>query len=314
MKFLPRMVLALFVSIWPLSFAVAQQLQCSPSSHDYGQVQVGTTAQYVFQLKNTGTSSLTISSKHKTSTDFSFSKFSLPLTLQPGQTSQMKVNFSPSAAGGVSASITLQSNARNPALNVAVSGTGVSANRATLGVAPSSLNFGNVTVGSSAKLTLTLSAANGSVTLSSAQVNSSEFTLSGLTFPKTIAAGQNVSATVTFIPNASGTASASLTIISDAANSPTAVSLTGTGVAVKSHSADLNWNASHDVVIGYNVYRGGKTGGPYAKLNSVLNATTNYTDSTVGAGATYYYVVTAVDSSYAESINSNEAKITIPTP
>src|SRR5256885_9679821 len=142
MKFLPRTVLALLVSIWPLSVAVAQQLQCSPSSHDYGQVQVGTTAQYIFQLKNTGKSSLTISSKHKTSTDFSFSKFSLPLTLQPGQTAQMKVNFSPSAAGAISATITLHSNARNPTLNASLSGTGVSANRATLGVAPSSLNFG----------------------------------------------------------------------------------------------------------------------------------------------------------------------------
>lgn len=90
--------------------------------------------------------------------------------------------------------------------------------------------------------------------------------------------------------------------------------MTGTGVASKAHSADLTWNASQDVVIGYNVYRGGTKGGPYAKINPVLNATTNYTDSTVGAGATYYYVVTAVDSSYAESVNSNEAQITVPSP
>jgi hypothetical protein len=314
MKFLPRMALTLLVCVWPLSFALAQQLQCSPSSHDYGQVQVGSTVQYTFQLKNSGTSSVTISSKHKTSTDFTFAKFPLPLTLQPGQTSQMKVNFAPSTSGAISANITLNSNAGNPTLTIGVSGTGVTPNKATLGVAPTSLNFGSVTVGSSAKLTLTLSAANGSLTISSAQINSSEFTLTGLTFPKTLASGQSVSATVTFLPNASGTASANLTLISDAANSPTTVPLTGTGVAVKAHSADLTWNASQDIVIGYNVYRGGTKGGPYTKTNPVLDATTSYTDSTVAAGATYYYVVTAVDSGNVESIYSNEVKVLIPTP
>jgi hypothetical protein len=40
------------------------------------------------------------------------------------------------------------------------------------------------------------------VTISSARVNSSEFTLPGLGLPLTIAAGQNVLVTVRFSPNA----------------------------------------------------------------------------------------------------------------
>ena len=314
MKSLPRMALALLLSAWPISYAAAQQLQCNPCSYDYGQVQIGTSKQYVFQLTNTGNQALTISSKRKRGKDFSFSNFPLPVTIQPGQGTQMGVNFTPSVSGKITGTVTLISNGLNPKLIMSVSGTGVTANGANLGVSPSSLNFGSITVGSSAGLQLTLSASNGPVTISSAQVNSSEFTLPGFVLPKTIAAGQSVAATMVFTPNASGTASANLTLTSDAANSPNMVPLTGVGVAAKAHSTDLSWNPSIDVVIGYNVYRGGTKGGPYTKINSVLDASTNYTDSTVSAGATYYYVVTAVDANNVQSAYSNEVVVVIPSP
>ncbi len=67
-------------------------------------------------------------------------------------------------------------------------------------------------------------------------------------------------------------------------------------------------------MIGYNVYRGGTKGGPYKKINSVLNASTNYTDSTVNAGVTYYYVVTAVNAEDQETSYSNEVRAVIPSP
>jgi fibronectin type 3 domain-containing protein len=39
-----------------------------------------------------------------------------------------------------------------------------------------------------------------------------------------------------------------------------------------------------------------------------------YTDSSVQAGSTYYYVITAVDSSGNESAFSNQAQAVVPTP
>jgi fibronectin type 3 domain-containing protein len=66
--------------------------------------------------------------------------------------------------------------------------------------------------------------------------------------------------------------------------------------------------------VGYNVYRGGKTGGPYSKINNTLDANTAYTDNTVQSGKTYYYVTTAVDGTGAESMYSNEAPAVIPNP
>jgi hypothetical protein len=72
-------------------------------------------------------------------------------------------------------------------------------------VTPATLSFGNVTDGSSASLSGTLTASGSSVTLSSADSTSTEFVLSGLTFPTTLAAGQSVPFAVTFLPQVSGT-------------------------------------------------------------------------------------------------------------
>jgi fibronectin type 3 domain-containing protein len=75
----------------------------------------------------------------------------------------------------------------------------------------------------------------------------------------------------------------------------------------------LSWTASASSgVTGYNVYRGTITSGPYTRLSSSLVSATQYADATVLSSQTYYYVVTAVDSSNAESTYSNPATAVIP--
>lgn len=82
------------------------------------------------------------------------------------------------------------------------------------------------------------------------------------------------------------------------------------------HPTILNWVASTSSnVAGYNVYRGTVNGGPYTKLNSSLISGTTFTDGTSQPGQTYYYVVTAVDTSGNESAYSTPAvQAAIPTP
>jgi fibronectin type 3 domain-containing protein len=87
--------------------------------------------------------------------------------------------------------------------------------------------------------------------------------------------------------------------------------MSGTGTAATQHSVDLSWNTSTGAV-GYNVYRGTASGGPYGKINSALNATAAFVDNTVVSGQTYYYVATAVDGSSNESGYSNQVQAVIP--
>jgi hypothetical protein len=85
-----------------------------------------------------------------------------------------------------------------------------------------------------------------------------------------------------------------------------------TAVAQVAHSATLSWTASTSTVVGYNVYRGTVSGGPYTRVNGSLVTVVTFTDTTVQAGQIFYYVTTAVDSSGTESVNSNEVSANIP--
>ena len=248
-----------------------------------------------------------------TGTGFSITGLTLPTTLNAGQSVTFTAKFTPTATGTVSGNLAILSDASNSTLNVGLTGTGTAPGQ--LSVSPTTLSFGNVTVGVGVPLPGSLTATGASVTVTSGSSNSSEFVLSGITLPKTIAAGQSATFTVTFTPNASGATSTSLTFLSNASNSPTVETLTGTGQAPQSHSVDLSWNASQSSgVVGYNIYRGTVSGGPYSKVNSTPNADTTYTDPTVTAGQTYFYVAKAVDTNDAESGPSNEVQAVIPTP
>jgi fibronectin type 3 domain-containing protein len=82
---------------------------------------------------------------------------------------------------------------------------------------------------------------------------------------------------------------------------------TGLAAAAGDSVVWLTWigNSEGDLA-GYNVYRSTTSGGSYSRLNGSLLSDPNYTDNDAGGGLTYYYVVTAVDTSLNESNNSNE--------
>jgi hypothetical protein len=183
-----------------------------------------------------------------------------------------------------------------------------------LTVSPSKLNFGNVTVGQSVTLSTTLAASHGNVTISSDQVTSSEFSIRGLSLPVTILSGHSIQAKIRFTPKTSGTGSARAGYFGNAVDSPAVEQLTGTGVASAAHSVGLTWQEADPSVVGYDIYRGKTHGGPYQRINTALEASTNYTDYTVVAGTTYYYVTTAVDGAGKQSAHSNETKAVIPSP
>jgi len=314
MRFFPLIAVAwLLSSLLPTS-AHAQEVYCKPCWHNFGQVQVGDSSDYSIQLWNTGKSPLKINTKSEQGAGFSFGKFVLPVTLQPGASIEVPVVFTPTAKGYISAVLTLNSNAQNSPLSLHVHGNGFEPSATELEVTPATLSFGKVNVGSSATLQATLSAANGAVTISSDQSTSSEFAIIGLNLPVTVAAGQSIPVTIQFTPNASGTATGKAGFISNATDSPTIEQLTGNGVAQGSHSVSLTWQPGDDTAVGYNVFRGIAQGGPYTQINTALDASTNYTDNTVGSGDTYYYVATEVNAEGQESAYSNVAQAVIPNP
>jgi hypothetical protein len=312
MRFLsPAAVAGMILCLAP-AFVWAQQLHCSPCSHNFGKVQIGSSTSYSFLLSNTGTRILRITSIGEKGRAFSFGNISLPFKLQPGASVSLPVNFKPTAQEEVDGLFTLTSNDPRSPLDVRVEGSGFHSSEPELGVSPSSLNFGNVTVGSSASMQATLIATNKAVTISSDQSTSPVFAILGINLPVTIAAGHSLQITIQFTPDASGTASGRAQFISNAANSPAREQLTGTGVPPALHNVDLSWDAGSGDPVGYNVYRGNTYSGPFQIMNTALLASTRYTDDTADSGATYYYVTTAVDAEGQESAYSNEVEVVIP--
>ncbi|HZR66756.1 MAG TPA: choice-of-anchor D domain-containing protein [Terriglobales bacterium] len=285
-----------------------KSLISNPQSIAFGNVASGSTVSSSVTMTNSRSGSVTLSSQLLRGTGFSVQGLSFPITLSPGESYTFQIAFSPQSSGSVVGSFQAL-NARNgTVLSIPLSGTGTASGQ--LSLAPSSVAFGNVTVGSSATKTGSLSATGASVTVTSVSSSSSEFVLTGVAFPKTIAAGQTVPYTITFTPQSSGAASGTLSFASNA--STAAESVSGTGMAPVQHSVTLAWTPSASNVSGYNVYRSSTSGGPYSKMNSGLNLTTSYLDMNVSASHTYYYVTTAVSSSGQESTYSNQVQAAIP--
>jgi HYDIN/CFA65/VesB-like, Ig-like domain/Abnormal spindle-like microcephaly-assoc'd, ASPM-SPD-2-Hydin/Cep192 domain 4 len=299
------------VPVSAVATSTAGLLSTSDSSLNFGSIQIGGTATQSETLTNTGGANVTITQAQVSGTGFSATGLSLPMTLSPGQSFTFGAAFHPTSGGSATGSISVVSDASDSTLTITLAGTAAVAGQ--LAVSPATLSFGSVTVGQSKTLNATLTATGSSITVSDASMTSSEFTISGLSLPLTLAAGKSVPFSVSFRPQSSGAASASGSFNSNAANSSVLQALSGTGAAAPQHSVTLSWNPSSSNVVGYNVYRGSTTGGPYSKINS-MNASTSYVDSSVQAGQTYFYVTTAVDGSGKESGNSNQTQAVIPTP
>jgi hypothetical protein len=285
-------------------------LVANPGSLVFAGLQVGSSQMQYTTVTNSGGSSVTITQAAIAGTGFSFSSVALPLTLAAGQSLTLGVTFTPVSASSASGGISITSDASIPKLTISLTGT--VAAQGQLAVTPTSANFGTVAVGTSQIQRATLTASGSSVTVSSASVTSPEFSLAGIALPLTLSQGQSAPFTLTFTPLASGTASATISFASNAANA-VAENLTGTGAVPPQHSVNLSWSGSSSAVA-FNVYRGNLSGGPYTKINPVLNATTTYNDSSVQGGQAYYYVTTAVDSSGAQSGYSNQIQAVIPSP
>lgn len=205
-------------------------LLVTPSAATFGNVTVGTTNTQTIKLTNSGAANLSISQATVSAKSFVVNGLALPLTLTPGQSTTFNVAFSPASAGAVTGSVSLVSNAPNSPSTIAISGTGV-AGALQLSASTTTLSFGNVNLGSSKTQTVTLTnTGNSSVSISNITTSGTGFSVTGVTVPVTIAASSTTTFNTVFSPTAAGAVSGSISVVSNATNSPTTISLTGSGL------------------------------------------------------------------------------------
>ena len=291
---------------------VQPQMSVTPSSVSFSGVSVGATNTQSVTIKNTGTAALTVSQATLAGSTFTLSGLATPLSLAPGASSAFTVDFTPASASTFYANLSLMNNSPSSPMVVALAGTSV-ASVLQLSASPTSVTFGSTTESTSSTQTVTLTnTGNSSVTVSNIAISGSGFSSSGITLPLTLAANQSAAFNVVFDPASAGTLSGTATVTSNASNSPLVITLSGTGAAPASHSVALNWTPGSSAAIAFNLYRGSTSGGPYTKMNSSPLSNTAYTDAGVGAGQTYYYVATDLNSAGEESAYSNQVTAAIP--
>ena len=300
-------------------------LEATPSSVNFGSLPVGTSISQSVQLKNSGTQSATISSASVLGAGFTIVGLTTPMTLAAGSTKSFMLKFAPTGVGTDSGLITLNSSSAKE-LTLSMLGTGIKDAR-TISASTTSLAFGNETVGSTGNLAVTLkNTGNLNVTISQVSLTGIDASVSSGLDGQTLAPGQTATVVVSFAPKSAERMSGSVQISSNATNSPTVITLSGTGASPAAggrstgtgqstgtaHSVALRWNASHSSsVVGYNVYRATSPSTAFAILSSSISGL-DYTDETVQAGETYTYAVTAVNKGGEESPHSQSVSAVIP--
>ncbi len=100
-------------------------LTLSATSVSLGTVAVGGTGTGSVTLTSSGTAAVMVSAGSVSGTGYTISGVSFPLTLNPGQTATLTVNFAPAAAGLVNGTVTLTSNSSTGTTStISLSGTG----------------------------------------------------------------------------------------------------------------------------------------------------------------------------------------------
>ncbi len=227
----------------------APSIALTPATLSFGSVVLGSTATLTAQVRNSGTATLNVTSIALcggSSPEFGWSP-SAPLSIAPGQATTLTVTYQPSAEGTDSGCLAISSNdAASPVVNLGVGGTGVAQAVPAVALSPTSLDFGTVTVGSSASRTASIQN-TGTGPLSVTDISlcsgtSPEFTWSP-SAPLTVAAGQSATLTVTYRPTEAGADTGCVAIASNDPAKPTAnlqVNGAGSQPPVPSVDADLD--------------------------------------------------------------------------
>jgi hypothetical protein len=117
-------------------------LSLSTNNLSFGDVDLNTPTSQSVTLTSSGTSALTISAAALSGSGFTMGGATFPLTLNPGQTATLQVTFDPTAAGAMTGTIVITSNATtNPTTTISLSGTGDATTGALSGVSCATMSY-----------------------------------------------------------------------------------------------------------------------------------------------------------------------------
>jgi len=149
--------------------------------------------------------------------------------LDPGQSCRLSVSFSPLVSGAATGELVLDTSAENGRRVVSLFGEGVFAS--SIALSPSALLFGDQVVGTTSAPRSVLLTNTGGASLAIAGIRVSGPFGFASACGSLVPAGTSCTLDVSFAPQATGTASGSLTVDSNAASGLNSAALQGTGLS-----------------------------------------------------------------------------------
>jgi Abnormal spindle-like microcephaly-assoc'd, ASPM-SPD-2-Hydin len=250
----------------------------TPNAISFGSVGVGSSASQTVIVSNHATVAVTLSDITATGAAFSVTGFSRPTILRSGQTIKLTAAFKPKSSGEQTGTISVTI-ARQPApVTATLTGTGATSK---LSMTPSTVDFGNVSVGNPKTQTLKLTnEGKDSVAIKSASVSGTGFSMSGLTTPQTLTPNQSVIFTAKFDPKSAGSKTGAISVT--VSGGTEAVHLSGVGV-----SSSVGLSASATSITFGNVKVGSKATQTVI-LKSTGNSSVDISNIAIsGAGYTF---------------------------
>jgi len=213
----------------------------SSTGLSFGDESVGSTsAVQTVTLTNTASSTLNITGVN-TSGDFGETD-TCAAPLSPGTGCSITISFSPTALGPQSGAVTIASNAAGSHQTISLSGVGITG-APGVGLSASVLNFPGQVIGTtSSPQVVTLTNAGTALLTVSSIVNAGD-AIQTNNCPSSVAPGASCSINVMFTAGGMGQRSGSIAIYSNAANSPQAIALSGTGLPAGGPAVGLTYTS-----------------------------------------------------------------------
>jgi predicted small lipoprotein YifL len=213
-------------------------LTFSPTSLDFGTLLVGNTSTLSIQVTNTSAAPAVFNGITPTG-DYTLSG-SCPMpggSLAPATSCTVKATFAPTQSGTRNGVIKVASSLSTFPLTILLTGVGAQSH---LQANPASLDFGSLSLGVVADLTLTLNNSGNAPITRLALAITGEYAITTPCAVTTLDAGDSCSITLVFTPTTSGVRAGDLTVTSSDASSPMKLPLTGTGVPTASFTLTAN--------------------------------------------------------------------------
>ena len=284
-------------------------VEFTPDAVTFQDVPVGDTYSQTVRITNLGEGTLQIKKISTSSADLQITGILLPVVVAHGTSERFTISFRPKGESHKDGEVSIFTSSADAPVVLMVRTSTVKV-QTELAASEAAIDFEDVAVGGVGKHEVALTnSGTRDLTIAGMSATGAAFSVPGATAVR-LTPGQSVSVEVNFAPKSAGRQNGQLTISGTDGGPLVLIPLAGTSAESSRSAVRLNWEESPVTVAGYVVYRSAESSGPYTRISEA--ATSEFVDTGLAVGHTYYYVVTSLNADQVESEYSSPISATVP--